>query len=70
MASAASVVARYKEELHEFESPWEAMKVAWRASVEPVLASGTTVILGLLCLLLADLGSTRGLGPVGALGEP
>lgn len=62
------LVARYKEELHEFESPWEAMKVAWRASVEPILASGTTVILGLLCLLLADLGSTRGLGPVGALG--
>lgn len=62
------LVARYKEELHEFESPWQAMKVAWRASVEPILASGTTVILGLLCLLLADLGSTRGLGPVGALG--
>ena len=62
------LVARYKEELHNFESPWEAMKVAWRASVEPIVASGTTVILGLLCLLLADLGSTRGLGPVGAIG--
>jgi len=62
------LVARYKEELHEYESPWEAMKVAWRAAVAPILASGTTVILGLLCLLLAQLGSTRGLGPVGAFG--
>lgn len=62
------LVARYKEELHNHESPWSAMKVAWRAAVEPILASGVTVILGLLCLLLADLGSTRGLGPVGALG--
>ena len=33
-----------------------------------VVASGSTVILGLLCLLLADLASTRGLGPVGAIG--
>ena len=62
------LVARYKEELHNHESPWAAMKVAWRASLEPIVASGTTVILGLLCLLLADLGSTRGLGPVGAIG--
>lgn len=62
------LVARYKEELHNHESPWAAMKVAWRASVEPIVASGSTVILGLLCLLLADLGSTRGLGPVGAVG--
>lgn len=62
------LVARYKEELHHHESPWTAMKVAWRAAVEPIVASGTTVVLGLLCLMLADLGSTRGLGPVGALG--
>ncbi len=46
----------------------DALAVAWRASVPPILASGTTVVLGLLCLLLSDLGSTRGLGPVGALG--
>ncbi len=61
------LVARYKEELHNHESPWAAMKVAWRAVVEPILASGGTVILGLLCLLLADLGSTRGLGPTGVV---
>jgi RND superfamily putative drug exporter len=33
-----------------------------------VLASGGTVILGMLCLLAADMNSTRGLGPVAAIG--
>jgi putative drug exporter of the RND superfamily len=32
------------------------------------VASGATVILGLLCLLLSNLTSNQGLGPVGALG--
>jgi RND superfamily putative drug exporter len=62
------LVARYKEELHDNESTWAAMKIAWRAAVEPIAASAATVILGLLCLRLSDLGSTRGLGPVGAFG--
>lgn len=44
------------------------MRIAWRASVEPIVASGLTVILGLLCLLLSDLASISGLGPVGAFG--
>lgn len=62
------LISRYREELHDHASARDAMRVAWRASVEPILASGTTVALGLLCLLLSDLGSTRGLGPVGAIG--
>ena len=62
------LVARYREELHQHPSKWKAMAVAWKASVEPIAASAATVILGLLCLLLSQLGSTRGLGPVGALG--
>ncbi|WP_295700463.1 MMPL family transporter [Lapillicoccus sp.] len=62
------LVARYREELHDSESPWEAMKSAWRAAIEPIGASAATVIIGLLCLRLSDLGSTKGLGPVGALG--
>lgn len=62
------LVARYREELHDHLSAWEAMKRAWRGSIEPIAASAATVILGLLCLLLADLGSTSGLGPVGAFG--
>lgn len=62
------LVARYREELHDHESKYDAMRRAWRASVEPIAASAATIVLGLLCLLLADLGSTRGLGPVGAIG--
>jgi putative drug exporter of the RND superfamily len=62
------LVSRYKEELHDHESAWVAMKRAWRGSVEPIVASAATVVLGLLCLLLSDLASTSGLGPVGALG--
>ena len=60
------LVSRYKEELHDRRA-LAAMKRAWRGSVEPIVASAATVILGLLCLLLSDLGSTSGLGPV-ALG--
>ena len=62
------LVSRYREELHQHPSKWVAMAVAWRAAVQPIAASAATVILGLLCLLLSQLGSTRGLGPIGALG--
>jgi RND superfamily putative drug exporter len=62
------LVSRYKEELHDYESKFQAMRVAWRVAVEPIAASAATVILGLLCLLLSQLGSTKGLGPVGAIG--
>jgi len=62
------LVSRYREELHDHPSKWVAMAVAWRAVVEPVAASALTVILGLLCLRLSQLGNTRGLGPIGALG--
>src|SRR3954451_22482307 len=44
------------------------MGLAWRRTIEPVAASAGTVILGLLCLLLSQLSSTKGLGPVGAIG--
>ncbi|MCH8613506.1 MMPL family transporter [Arsenicicoccus dermatophilus] len=62
------LVARYKEELHDQEDHWTALARAWRGSVEPIVASGGTVVLGLLCLLLSDLGNNRSLGPIGALG--
>ena len=39
-----------------------------KGSVEPIVASGGTVIAGLLCLLLSDLASNKALGPVAALG--
>ncbi|MBM7477089.1 RND superfamily putative drug exporter [Oerskovia jenensis] len=62
------VVARYREELRVVESPYAAVRRALRASIEPIAASAGTVIAGLLCLLLSDLGSNRSLGPVGAIG--
>ena len=62
------IVARFREELRDVESKYDAMAQAYRRSFEPILASGLTVILGLLCLLLSDLSSLRGLGPVGAFG--
>ena len=62
------LISRYREELHHHESRYEAMKIAWRGVVEPILASGSTVIAGLMVLLLSDLSSNRGLGPVGSIG--
>jgi RND superfamily putative drug exporter len=62
------LVARYREELRRHDDRYEAMWLAWRRTLEPVVASAGTVILGLLCLLLSGLGPTRSLGPVGAIG--
>ncbi|MEZ0448573.1 MMPL family transporter [Cellulomonas sp. ICMP 17802] len=62
------LVARYREELHHVEHPATAMGRALRACVEPIAASAGTVIAGVLCLLLSDLGSNRSLGPVAAIG--
>jgi len=62
------LVARFREELRRGPDRFAAMWVAWRRSVGPILASGLTVILGLLCLLLSDLNSNRSLGPVAAAG--
>lgn len=61
-------VSRYREALLGIEDKWVATKTAWRATVEPVLASGGTVIAGLLCLLLSDLKSNSVLGPVTSIG--
>jgi putative drug exporter of the RND superfamily len=62
------MVARYREELHHHALHTDAMKAAWRGTVEPIVASAATVIIGLLCLLLSELNSNRSLGPVGAAG--
>ncbi len=62
------LVARYREELTRHRHPAAAMRVAWRASLEPIAASAGTVIAGLLCLMLSDLGSNASLGPVAAIG--
>jgi len=62
------LVARYREELRVHERPYAAMLAALRGCGPAVLASSGTVVIGLLCLLAADLNSSSGLGPVGAVG--
>ena len=61
-------VARFREELRMTTDRGTATRKALRASIEPILASGGTVIAGLLCLLLSDLKSNSSLGPVAAVG--
>lgn len=61
-------ISRYREELTLHESAWDATQAALKASWEPIVAAGGTVILGLLCLLVSDLGSNKALGPVGGVG--
>ena len=62
------LVARYREELTRHESVYQAMRIAWRRSFEPITASAGTVIAGVMCLLLSDLSSNASLGPVSAIG--
>ncbi|WP_460799023.1 MMPL family transporter [Microbacterium sp. GXF0217] len=61
-------VARFREELRATKDTGAAVLKAWKGSFEPILASGGTVIAGLLCLLLSDLKSNSTLGPVASIG--
>ncbi|WP_337026872.1 MMPL family transporter [Microbacterium sp. LB16] len=61
-------VSRFREELRVAQDKGAAVIAAWKGSVEPIAASGGTVIAGLLCLLLSDLKSNSTLGPVAAIG--
>jgi RND superfamily putative drug exporter len=62
------LVARYREELHRHPDKHEAMAAALHRAGPAILASAATVAIGLLCLMVADLTSTAGLGPVSAIG--
>jgi RND superfamily putative drug exporter len=62
------LVARYREELHRHEDRHEAMALALHRAGPAVIASGATVVLSMLVLLAAEMNSTRGLGPVAAIG--
>ncbi|BCW56330.1 MULTISPECIES: MMPL family transporter [unclassified Arthrobacter] len=61
-------VARFREALTHTTNRTAAVLNAWKASFEPILASGATVIIALLCLLFSDLNSNKALGPVAAAG--
>jgi putative drug exporter of the RND superfamily len=62
------LVARYREELRRHEDRHEAMAFALHRKGPAIFASGATVIAGMLCLLFASMNSTKGLGPVAAVG--
>ncbi|MFC7266813.1 MMPL family transporter [Streptomyces lutosisoli] len=62
------LISRYREELRRVERPYDAMRQALRGCGPAVLASSGTVAAGLLCLLAADLNSSRGMGPTGMVG--
>lgn len=62
------LISRYRDELRRHENRNEAMAVAVRNTAEAVLSSATTVVLGLLTLLLSLQPSTRGLGLACAIG--
>ncbi|MGC5223820.1 MMPL family transporter [Micromonospora sp. DT81.3] len=61
-------VARFREAIGSGLARWDATKAAWRGAFEPIIASGGTVIAGLLCLLLSDLATNRALGPIASIG--
>ncbi|MFJ5075739.1 MMPL family transporter [Streptomyces sp. NPDC088553] len=62
------LVSRYREELRRVPRPYDAMAAALRGCGPAVLASSGTVALGMLCLLAADMNSSRGMGPTAAVG--
>jgi RND superfamily putative drug exporter len=62
------LVARYREELRRHEDRHVAMAVALHRAAPAIVASASTVVLAMICLLVADMNSTAGLGPVAAIG--
>ena len=62
------LISRYRDELRSTSDRYAAMARALRHAGEAVLASGTTVVLGLLTLVLSLVPTTRGLGVACAVG--
>ncbi|MGH3117649.1 MAG: MMPL family transporter [Gaiellales bacterium] len=62
------LVARYREELRRHHDRHEAMEEALHRAGPAIIASSSTVIIGMLCLLVAEMNSTQSMGPVLAIG--
>jgi RND superfamily putative drug exporter len=62
------LVARYREELRRHEDRHEAMALALHRAGPAIIASAATVAIGMFCLTFAEMNSTKGLGPVAAIG--
>jgi len=62
------LISRFRDELGRHDEVRAAMAAALRRTLEPVVASATTVVLGVLALVLSVIPSTRGLGIACAVG--
>ncbi|HET8959049.1 MMPL family transporter [Nocardioides sp.] len=62
------LISRYRDELRLHEDRYAAMRRAWRRTAEAVLSSASTVVVGVLTLLLCSFPTTRGLGVASAVG--
>ncbi|MGC4864400.1 MMPL family transporter [Micromonospora sp. DT53] len=62
------LIARYREELRREQDRYAAMRAALRRTAEPILASGGTVVLGVLTLLLSEQETNRALAVACATG--
>ena len=62
------IVARYREELRRHDRRHPAMATALRRAGPAIIASAATVVVALLTLSVAELNSTKSLGPVLAIG--
>jgi RND superfamily putative drug exporter len=62
------LVARYREELHRTADKYAAMRTALESAGPAIFASAATVIAALLCLTIARVNGTAGLGPIAAIG--
>ena len=58
------VFSRYREELNKVESKYEAMKLAMRATGEPVFFAGGTVLAAMLILFFADFRDYQNFAPI------
>ncbi|HEY6551175.1 MAG TPA: MMPL family transporter [Solirubrobacterales bacterium] len=62
------LVARYREELHHTTDKHKAMRTALESAGPAIFASAATVVAALLCLTIAKVNGTSGLGPIAAIG--
>ncbi|WP_018251595.1 MMPL family transporter [Salinispora mooreana] len=62
------LIARYREELRREADRFTAMRTALGRTAEPILASGSTVVLGVLTLLLSEQENNRALAVACATG--
>lgn len=62
------IISRYRDELRAIEDRFVAMRRALRHAGEAVVTSASTVVLGVLTLLLSAFPATRGLGLASAVG--